>query len=118
MHRDRRDQDVAHDRRRRGVRYPAIAWQPGPLVPPEVFGHIDDAVFAEARNLPLPALSKGAKDGLPTDRQAPVITICARGQRSLYGLLLLKAQGYQIVKSVSGGMGAWVNAGLPTQVGH
>ena len=73
--------------------------------------------IAEARNLPLPALSKGAKDGLPTDRQAPVITICARGQRSLYGLLLLKAQGYQIVKSVAGGMGAWVNAGLPTQVG-
>jgi cysteine synthase/rhodanese-related sulfurtransferase len=71
----------------------------------------------EARNLPLPALSKGAKDGLPADRQAPVITICARGQRSLYGLLLLKAQGYQIVKSVAGGMGAWVNAGLPTQVG-
>jgi rhodanese-related sulfurtransferase len=30
---------------------------------------------------------------------------------------LLKAQGYQIVKSVAGGMGAWVNAGLPTQVG-
>jgi rhodanese-related sulfurtransferase len=74
--------------------------------------------IAAARNLPLPALSKGAKDGLPTDRQAPVITICARGQRSLYGLLLLKAQGYQVVKSVAGGMGAWVNAGLPTQVGR
>jgi cysteine synthase/rhodanese-related sulfurtransferase len=72
----------------------------------------------EARNVPLPALSKGATAGLPTDRGAPVVTICARGKRSLYGLLLLKAQGYQNVKSVAGGMGAWVESGLPIQSGH
>jgi rhodanese-related sulfurtransferase len=70
--------------------------------------------IAESRNLPLPELSKGTIDGLPSDHHAPVITICARGKRSLYGLLLLKAQGYQNVKSVDGGMGAWVQAGLPT----
>ena len=68
--------------------------------------------------MPLPALSKGATAGLPTDRSAPVVTICARGKRSLYGLLLLKAQGYQNVKSVVGGMGAWVESGLPTQSGR
>jgi rhodanese-related sulfurtransferase len=28
---------------------------------------------------------------------------------------LLKAQGYRDVKSVAGGMGAWVEAGLPTE---
>jgi cysteine synthase/rhodanese-related sulfurtransferase len=71
-----------------------------------------------ARNVPLPALSKGATEGLPTDRSAPVVTICARGKRSLYGLLLLKAQGYQNVKSIAGGMGAWVESGLPTQSGR
>lgn len=70
--------------------------------------------IAAASNVPLPELSRGRTDGLPTDRQAPVITICARGKRSLYGLLLLKAQGYQEVKSVAGGMGAWIEAGLPT----
>jgi rhodanese-related sulfurtransferase len=69
--------------------------------------------IAAASNVPLPELSKGRTDGLPTDRHAPVITICARGKRSLYGLLLLKAQGYQDVKSVAGGMGAWIDAGLP-----
>jgi len=69
--------------------------------------------IAAASNVPLPELSKGRTDGLPTDRCAPVITICARGKRSLYGLLLLKAQGYQEVKSVAGGMGAWIEAGLP-----
>jgi cysteine synthase/rhodanese-related sulfurtransferase len=74
--------------------------------------------ITEARNVPLPALSKGETAGLPADRQAPVITICARGKRSLYGLLLLKAQGYQNVKSVAGGMGAWVESGLPTQSGR
>jgi cysteine synthase/rhodanese-related sulfurtransferase len=74
--------------------------------------------ISEARNVPLPALSKGATEGLPLDRSAPVVTICARGKRSLYGLLLLKAQGYQNVKSIAGGMGAWVESGLPTQSGH
>ena len=72
----------------------------------------------EARNVPLPALSTGETHGLPSDRNAPVIAICARGRRSLYGLLLLKAKGYQNVKSVAGGMGAWVESGLPTLSGR
>ncbi len=52
MHRDRRDQDVADNRRRRGIRYAAFVRQPRPLVPPQVLGQIDDAVLAEARHLP------------------------------------------------------------------
>jgi rhodanese-related sulfurtransferase len=76
------------------------------------------ARISEARNVPLPALSQGVTEGLPQDRSAPVVTICARGKRSLYGLLLLKAQGYQNVKSIAGGMGAWVESGLPTQSGR
>ena len=64
--------------------------------------------------LPLPELSAGSLDGLPEDRSTPIVTICAAGTRSLYALLLLKAQGYADVKSVDGGMGAWVGAGLPT----
>jgi len=74
--------------------------------------------ISEARNVPLPALSQGATEGLPADRSAPVVTICARGKRSLYGLLLLKARGYQHVKSVAGGMGAWSESGLPTESGR
>jgi rhodanese-related sulfurtransferase len=64
--------------------------------------------------LPLPELSAGSTAGLPVDRDAPLVTICAAGTRSLYALLLLKAAGYRDVKSVAGGMGAWVSAGLPT----
>jgi rhodanese-related sulfurtransferase len=62
--------------------------------------------IAVASNVPLPELSKGRTDGLAPDRHAPVITICARGKRSLYGLPVLKAQGYQDVKCVAGGMGS------------
>ncbi len=43
-----------------------------------------------------------------------MLTICAAGTRSLYALLLLKARGYTDVRSVEGGVGAWVEAGLPT----
>lgn len=78
--------------------------------PPEVARvSLPDAVV-----LPLPELSTGATAGLPTDLDAPIVTICAAGTRSLYALLLLKAQGYSNVKSVAGGVGAWVEAGLPT----
>ncbi|MFZ2624252.1 MAG: pyridoxal-phosphate dependent enzyme [Propionibacterium sp.] len=71
--------------------------------------HIDGSV-----PLPLPQLAEGETQGLPADRTQEVVTICAAGRRSLYALLLLKAQGYQNVKSVDGGMGAWITAGLPT----
>jgi cysteine synthase/rhodanese-related sulfurtransferase len=69
-------------------------------------------------NVPLPELSEGRSDGLPGDRQAPVMTICAAGVRSVYALLVLKAKGYQEVKSVDGGMAAWVEAGLPALSGR
>jgi rhodanese-related sulfurtransferase len=54
---------------------------------------------------------------VPKDRNAPLLTICARGKRSLYGLLLLKAHGYRDVKSIAGGMNAWIEAGLSTELG-
>jgi cysteine synthase/rhodanese-related sulfurtransferase len=67
---------------------------------------------ASSVKLPLGTLSEGSLDGLPEDRTAPVLAICASGVRSLYATLLLKAQGYTDVKNVTGGMSAWVEAGL------
>ena len=67
----------------------------------------------QSTNVPLPELSEGRADGLPADRQAPVMTICAAGVRSVYALLVLKAKGYQEVKSVDGGMAAGSKAGYP-----
>ena len=65
--------------------------------------------------MPLGELTTGPSDALPTDRSAPIVAMCAKGKRSIYALLLLKAQGYQNVKSVWGGIGSWVESGLPTQ---
>jgi len=82
----------------------------------------DDDEFAKERieqavHAPLSALSEGDFSRVPSDRSAPVLTVCARGKRSLYGLLLLKARGYRDVKSVAGGLNAWIEAGLPTELG-
>ena len=65
-------------------------------------------------NVPLADLVGGWATGLPEDKDARVVTICKVGERSLYGLLLLKAMGYQRVKNVRGGLQAWVAGGLPT----
>lgn len=76
---------------------------------------LERARIAGTTNVPLPELSNGRTEGLPGDKDAPVLTICAAGTRSLYALLLLKAQGYRNVKSIDGGIGAWLEAGLPTE---
>jgi len=68
-----------------------------------------------AKNVPLPDLAAGAVTGLPDDKEAPVVTICKVGERSLYGMLLLKSMGYHDVKNVAGGLQAWTAAGLPTE---
>jgi cysteine synthase/rhodanese-related sulfurtransferase len=68
-----------------------------------------------ALNVPLPDLAGGWASGLPEDKSAPILTVCKVGQRSLYGMLLLKALGHQRVRSVRGGLKAWTEAGLPTE---
>jgi cysteine synthase/rhodanese-related sulfurtransferase len=72
--------------------------------------HAKDAV-----NVPLPDIVAGYPSGLPEDKGAPIVTVCKVGERSLYGMLLLKSLGYQRVKSIRGGLDAWIAAGLPTQ---
>lgn len=76
-------------------------------------GEVQRVRIAGSANLPLTELSQGRTQGLPADLSAPVVTICSAGTRSLYAMLILKAKGYTEVKSVHGGMGAWMEAGLP-----
>jgi cysteine synthase/rhodanese-related sulfurtransferase len=70
-----------------------------------------------ATNVPLPDIAGGGATGLPDDKDAPIVTICKVGERSLYGMLLLKSMGYHHVKSVGGGLQAWSAAGFPTESG-
>jgi cysteine synthase/rhodanese-related sulfurtransferase len=67
-----------------------------------------------ALSAPLPDIAAGRPTVLPGDRGAPILTVCKVGERSLIGMLLLKASGYQQVRSVRGGLDAWRQAGLPT----
>jgi cysteine synthase/rhodanese-related sulfurtransferase len=68
-----------------------------------------------ALSAPLADITSGAPTVLPDDKSAPIVAMCKVGERSLTGMLLLKARGYQDVKSVRGGLDAWVAAGLPTE---
>ena len=80
---------------------------------PEEFAesHIEEAAL-----VPLNDLQAGPVAGLPEDRSTPVVTICSIGDRSVYAMLILKAQGYERVKSVRGGMRAWTKQGRPLTV--
>lgn len=72
-------------------------------------GHVAGAI-----NVPLPDIVGGWASGLPEDLSTPIVTMCKVGERSLYGMVLLKAMGYRDVKSVKGGILAWNEQGFPT----
>jgi cysteine synthase/rhodanese-related sulfurtransferase len=73
--------------------------------------------LAHAVNVPLPDLVGGYPVGLPEDHDTPILAMCKVGERSLYGMLLLKAMGYHDVKNIKGGLKAWSEAGYPTEKG-
>jgi rhodanese-related sulfurtransferase len=73
-------------------------------------GHVPGAL-----SVPLPELASGAPTVLPSERSTPIVAVCKVGERSLYGMLLLKALGYQRVKSMRGGLNGWTAANLPVE---
>ena len=70
-----------------------------------------------AVNVPLPDIVGGYPVGLPEDHDTPIFTVCKVGERSLYGMLLLKSMGYHDVKSIKGGLKAWAELAYPTEKG-
>ncbi|HET9328736.1 MAG TPA: pyridoxal-phosphate dependent enzyme [Candidatus Eisenbacteria bacterium] len=65
-------------------------------------GHVEDSV-----NIPVQSLEAGPVQGLPADKHAPIVTVCATGRRSLAAVQALKAQGFTNVSSVRGGLRDW-----------
>jgi rhodanese-related sulfurtransferase len=49
------------------------------------------------------------------DPAQPVVTVCRSGRRSLISAAQLLAAGFSDVKSLAGGMIAWVEAGQPVE---
>jgi len=76
----------------------------------------DEAHVPGAINMPLAELGENSQalNILPRDLDAPILSICQRGNASLSGLLFLKSLGYRNVRSVDGGTLAWRNKGFVT----
>lgn len=66
-------------------------------------GHLPGSVL-----IPMGELG-GRRDEL--DRSRPIITVCRSGRRSLYSAEELLAAGFPDVRSLAGGVIAWVEAG-------
>ncbi len=63
----------------------------------------------------IPLAELGDRRGeLPQDRQAPIVTVCFRGNMSISGMLVLQSMGYRNVKSLNGGTIGWAEKNLPT----
>ncbi len=66
----------------------------------------------KAKHIPLGSLSSRLSE---VPRQREVLLICRSGNRSGSAQRQLLQLGYEQVYNVSGGMNAWVGAGLPVQ---
>src|SRR5689334_7019289 len=74
-----------------------------------VGGHVPSAL-----NAPLASLDKSLGP-LPLEKDKLTAVICAGGYRSSAAASLLQQQGFSKLLNVSGGTGAWVNAGYPVE---
>jgi len=70
-------------------------------------GHVPRAI-----NAPLASLDKNP---LPLKKDKRTAVICAGGYRSSAAASLLQQQGFSNLLNVSGGTGAWINAGYPVE---
>jgi len=74
-----------------------------------VSGHVPGAL-----NAPLASLDKSLGP-LPLKKEKLTAVICAGGYRSSAAASLLQKQGFSNLLNVSGGTGAWINAGYPVE---
>jgi hydroxyacylglutathione hydrolase len=74
-----------------------------------VNGHVPRAL-----NAPLATLDKSLGP-LPLDKDKLTAVICAGGYRSSAAASLLQKQGFSNLLNISGGTGAWINAGYPVE---
>jgi rhodanese-related sulfurtransferase len=103
----------------------------GPYVTPQQATHLinrEDAIVVDvrdpgeygaghilgAKNVPLARIEDGAND-LAKRKEKPVIVYCDTGNRGSKAIAALKKQGFARVSNLSGGIGAWQQAGLPVE---
>lgn len=69
-------------------------------------------ILEGAVHIPLDTIEE-KKELLPRDPGEPIIVYCAIGMRSMRAVSKLAEMGYRNVHSMSGGISAWIAAGLP-----
>jgi len=68
-----------------------------------------------AKNVPMSRVDTGGADIAGKRKDRPVILYCDSGTRSAKAAAVLRGQGYTRVLNLSGGIGAWQQAGLPVE---
>jgi rhodanese-related sulfurtransferase len=68
-----------------------------------------------AKNVPLSRIDAVGSEIAAKRKDKPVIVYCDNGARSTKAASALRSQGFSRVVSLSGGLGAWRQAGLPLQ---
>jgi rhodanese-related sulfurtransferase len=66
-----------------------------------------------AKNVPLAQI--GEAKGLPSNKQIPLIVVCATGMRSGKAVAQLKKLGHENVQALQGGLKSWREANLPIE---
>ncbi len=79
----------------------------------------DAAAFASghvtgSKNIPLADIDKRLKD-LPSNKQTPLIVVCASGVSANKAAALLRAKGYERVMPLEQGLSGWKAAGMPVE---
>ena len=70
----------------------------------------DNGFIEGAVNVPVRTLAQHL-DLLPEDLSTPIVVYCAKGTRGAIGMVALQVLGYTNVRNLSGGFGAWADAG-------
>ena len=77
-------------------------------------GEYDGGHILGAKNAPLAKVESGAGD-VAKKKDATLILYCDSGDRAAKAAAALRKQGYTKVFTLSGGLGAWKQAGLPVE---
>lgn len=75
-------------------------------------GEFKEAHMAGAKLIPLQELAARAAE---IDKSKPAILVCRSGNRSGQAYKMLKAQGYEQLSHLEGGISRWVAEGQPVQ---
>jgi len=68
-----------------------------------------------AKNVPVSRIDSAGSEIAAKRKDKPVIVYCDNGSRSAKAAATLRSQGFSRVVNLSGGLGAWQQAGLPVQ---